>query len=284
MKTKALCATALTAIIAASLIGGASASAETVQKSLAGKGTVEYVEDTDSNDKLDPEDGDKEVVPKDEEDVTENPSTGFGSITIDRVAALNFGQQKVSTKAEKYAAKEIALSQTDLDGTNPVDVVRGPFVQWTDKRAGADHTYAVKAELTKQFTLKGAAADPAKLDKATISFTNGVLNSSQNDLSYWPAGNPGNFTLGFGTDNTGAGQQLVFDNSASTGAVGLGTYVAEFGQSADFTADKVSRPGAPTTGVGQASNSVFLDVPAQTIEVGTYEAEITWSIEYTPVA
>ena len=284
MKAKTLCATVLTAVIAASLVGGVTASADTVQKSLAGNGTVEYVEDTGSNGKLDPEDENKEVTPKDENDVTENPSTGFGSITIDRVAALNFGQQKVSTKTETYAAKEISLSQTDLDGANPVDVVRGPFVQWTDKRAGADHTYAVKAELTKQFTLKGAAADPAKLNKATLRYTNGVLNSTQKDLSLWPAGNPNNLELAFGEGNAAAGQQMVFNNTTSTGAVGLGTYTAEYGQSADFTAADIAREGAPTTGIGQASNSVFLDVPAQTIELGTYEAEITWSIEYTPVA
>ncbi|ALS03005.1 hypothetical protein ATZ33_16950 [Enterococcus silesiacus] len=277
MKTRTLCAVALTAIISSSLVGGAAAFAETTEHSKAGKGIIEIIEDTDDNGDIDPEKEGGGIIPDPD---TVDKNTVPGAITIDRVAVLNFGKQKVSTKTETYTASEIPVTEIAADGTeNPDKTVRGPYVQWTDKRAGEDHTYAIKAELTKQFTLVG---NTKTLDKSTISYKNGLLNSTQENLAYWPAGEPGNFTLGNGTDNEGAGKQLVFDNTKSTGAVGLGTYSAEFGQSADFLAENIKRPGAPTAGIGEAASSVSLKVPAQTVELGAYQADITWSIEYTP--
>ncbi|WP_086314060.1 hypothetical protein A5821_001630 [Enterococcus sp. 7F3_DIV0205] len=275
MKTRTLCTVALAAIVSASLAGSATAFAD--EHSLKGKGIIEIIEDNGDNEDIDPEKPGT-IKPEDPNTVDKNPV--FGPITIDRVAVLNFGQQKVSTKTETYTAAEIPVTEVAPDGTETAGKVRGPYVQWTDKRAGDDHTYSIKAEMTKQFT--HTTKTTKSLDKATIAYTNGLLNSTQENINYWPAGEPTNFTLGNGTTNPGAGKQLVFDNAASTGAVGLGTYSAEFGQSADFTAANILRPGASTAGVGKSASSVSLNVPAQTIELGTYEADITWSIEYTP--
>lgn len=268
MKIRTLCTTALVAVTLISTTGGMTTYA--AEHELTGKGEVEFIEDTDPNGKVDPENPDKEIDPVDPEDVDENENGG--AITIDRVAKLKFGTQKIDvTPADKiYAAKEIASTQTDPDGSNPVNVVRGPWVQWTDKRSGKDHTYQIKVAMTKQFTHTN---DTDKLKGATVNYTNGLLNSAQ-PIENWPTVDIQSKTVG-----EDAAKQVIFDNMDSTENIGIGTWTAEFGQSADFEGKTNTRGDGKK---GDADNSVFLNVPGgQSITKGTYTGEFTWTIEYT---
>ncbi|MHC5217260.1 WxL domain-containing protein [Enterococcus sp. LJL128] len=271
MKTRLLCTTALAAVMAVSLAGGTVVHA--AEDSAVGTGVLEVIENTDSNGKPDPEDPDKEVDPKDPGDVTETGNQG--PITIDRIARLNFGQWKLDvTPGEKVIPAE-SIAGTQTDPANPTaagrDVLRGPWVQWTDKRTGTNHKYTINANMTKTFTLKGSTDT---IDKAKIEYTNGLLNSAQ-DLANWPTTDVLNFTL-----SEAGGKQLVFDNNASTGSVGIGTWTAEFGQSDEYKTETNKRGDSFK---GEADNSVFLKFDGgQALSKGVYEAEITWTIEYTP--
>lgn len=241
MKLRKLSTAALLSVLAVSAVAGGASQASA--ESLTGKGEVIFEQDIEANEntKNDPEDPTKDVDPVDEEDIVID-RTG-GAITIDRVAKLKFGTQKISVSPDTktYYAEPIAVTQTDPanPSATPVSGERGPWVQWTDKRAGVNHKYSIKAEMTKQFTYKDPAGTVtnATLKGATINYRNGLLNSDQPYSTNaaennWPATSIETFTLG--VDGTSAGQKLVFDNSASTGSVGIGTWTAEFGQSSYF--------------------------------------------------
>ncbi|MBO0441105.1 WxL domain-containing protein [Candidatus Enterococcus ikei] len=265
MKFKTLCSVAVVAAITTGALAPMAANAETEAKSLLGHGEVTYEEDDSKNLPGDPEDPDGTKVDPDKD---KNPDIELnedgGPITIDAVTNLTFPNQKigVSPKPTTDYAKPVTLTLTD--GTT---VTRGNYVQWTDKRAGNDHTYQIKAAMTKQFT-NGSN----KLENATISYANGFLNSNM-PAANWSASRPEAFVL----TQDGAGK-LVYDNSTSTGAQGLGTFYAEFGTS---TADAKNTLEEASTGL--AGESVQLSVPAgQSIVKGKYVADITWSIEYTP--
>ncbi|MEI5994539.1 WxL domain-containing protein [Candidatus Enterococcus mansonii] len=265
MKIKTLCSVALVTAITLGALAPIAANAETEAKPLVGKGEVTYEEDNGKNEPGDPENPDgTKVDPGENPDITINPDGG--PITIDVVSNLIFPNQKigVSPTATKTKANPVTLTLTD--GTT---VTRGNYVQWTDKRAGNDHKYQIKAAMTKQFT-NGSN----KLENATISYANGFLNSNM-PAANWPAARPEAFVLT--QDGT---SKLVYDNNTaeSTGAQGLGTFYTEFGTSA---ADTKNGLGEASTGL--AGDSVELTVPAgQSIVKGKYIADITWSIEYTP--
>lgn len=267
MKFKTLCSLAVVAAITTGALAPVAASAETEAKSLAGKGEVTYEEDNDTNNPGDPEiPGGTDVDPDKDKNPDININPNGGPITIDVVTNLTFPNQKigVSPVATRANANPIALTLTD--GTT---VTRGNYVQWTDKRAGNDHKYQIKAAMTNQFT-NGSN----KLENATISYSNGFLNSEMPSAN-WPAARPEAFTLA----QDGA-SQVVYDNNtaASTGAQGMGTFYAEFGTSAADTTNTIGE-----TSTGLAGKSVELMVPAgQSIVKGKYVADITWSIEYTP--
>lgn len=249
-----------TLILATAFVAVAPA-AHAVPDSLTGKGTVQYIEDTSPNPIIDPEDPENEIQPGAEIEV--NPDGG--AISIDAVSNLDFGEQEIGVSATPSYYKAKALETTDKDGAA---ITRGHFVQWTDKRSGTDHTYEIKAAMTQQFT-----NGTSQLTGATITYANPLLNSAMPQAN-WPTGTPATtFTLA-----GDAAKAMVLDNSASTGAQGLGTYVLEFGTSA---AGVTNANGDAATGL--AGDSVELMVPAGlSILEGEYTADITWTIEYTP--
>lgn len=267
MKFKSLCTLAVVAAITTGALAPIAANAETEAKTLAGKGEVTYEEDNDTNNPGDPEiPGGTEVDPDPDKnpDIEINP-TG-GPITIDVVTNLTFPNQKIGVSPAPTKAKANPITLALTDGTS---VTRGNYVQWTDKRAGNDHKYQIKAAMTKQFT-NGSN----KLENATITYSNGFLNSEM-PAANWPAARPELLTL----TQDGVGE-VVYDNNKaeSTGAQGLGTFYVEYGTSA---ADTKNTLGETSTGL--AGDSVELMVPAgQNIVKGKYVADITWSIEYTP--
>lgn len=265
MKFKKLCSVAVVTAIAAGALAPVAANADV--KTLGGTGKVTYEEDTTSNKPEDPEleDG-KDIDPDDKKNPDIEINKDGGPITIDVVSNLTFANQKVgvSPEATKVMANPVTLNLTD--GST---ITRGNYVQWTDKRAGNDHKYQIKAAMTKQFT-NGSN----KLENATISYSNGLLNSVMAEAN-WPKTRP----LAFVLDQGGEGKMVLDNNTAeSTGARGLGTFTTEFGTS---TAEVKNKLDEPSTGL--ADSSVELTIPAgQNIVTGTYTADITWSIEYTP--
>ncbi|WP_430597645.1 WxL domain-containing protein [Enterococcus sp. AZ177] len=265
MKFKTLCSVAVVAAITTGALAPMAANAETEAKSLTGKGEVTYEEDNGTNNPGDPEipDG-TDVDPGKNPDITINPDGG--PITIDVVSNLIFPNQKIGVSPKPTTATANPVSLTLTDGTT---VTRGNYVQWTDKRAGNDHKYQIKAAMTKQFT-NGSNT----LNNATISYANGFLNSEMGEAN-WPKTRPADFVL----SQDGVSQVVLDNNTAeSTGARGLGTFYAEFGTS---TADAKNTLEEKSTGL--AGKSVELSVPAgQNIVKGKYVADITWSIEYTP--
>ncbi|WP_375180099.1 WxL domain-containing protein [Enterococcus rotai] len=276
MKFKSLCTLAVVAAITTGALAPMAASAES--KTLSGKGEVTYEEDDSINLPGDPEDPEG---PKVDPDKDKNPDINInedgGPITIDVVTNLTFPNQKVgvSPEATKAFAKPVTLTLNDAaEGKEATKVTRGNYVQWTDKRAGNDHKYEIKAALTQQFT-NGSN----KLNNATITYSNGFLNSDMPAANWSDKRPESNIVLAQGADGGAGESQLVYDNnSTSTGAQGLGTFYTEFGTS---TLDVKNTLGESSTGT--ADKSVELIVPAgQNIVKGTYVAAITWSIEYTP--
>lgn len=258
MKIKRLCPVALLVIISLGTLTPVVAWAD--GKSLTSKGSVNYTEDDSTNLLIDPENPNKEITPGDEVTVNE----AGGPITIDAVSNLDFGLQKIGTSAASRKYKAAAVETTQA---GDVAITRGHFIQWTDKRAGTNHKYEIKANLTQQF-ING----PDVLQGATIAYSNGMLNSPMPQEN-WPAATPQNIIL---TEDGGATQ--VFNNMTSTAAIGLGTYTAEYGQS---TKEVTNARGDISTGL--AEESVILTVPTGlSIVKGTYRAEITWSIESSP--
>ncbi|EOH97164.1 hypothetical protein UAW_01646 [Enterococcus haemoperoxidus ATCC BAA-382] len=267
MKVKTLCKAALLSVIA---IGVAVPTAtNAAEHTTTGKGKINYTQDTGDNKDIDPENPKDSVDPKNPDDVTDNDT--FGAITIDRVTTLNFPPQKIGVYTEPQVYSANAVSMTNSAG---VDVTRGNYVAWTDKRGGNDHKYQIKAKMTKQFTLAGSDTDTLK--GATIDYRYGLLNSDMVTTS-WPATTA---VLDFQLAEGAAESALVFDNNDSTGVEGLGTYTAEFGQS---DLDMKNEKGEAAK--GSIKDGVKLTVPAGiNISEGDYEAEITWSIEFSPAA
>lgn len=274
MKLRSLCSATLLSTLALGMMIPMGVNAEEVTakeeaQSLSGTGTIKYEEDNDTNKPKDPEeigDGDKDITG----DITEN--TKGGPITIDLVSNLNFGIRKVSAtpEAKIYEASPVTLTKTDSEGTQET-VERGNYIQWTDKRAGNDHSYEVKAALTKQFTTSDGKN---QLKAAEITFNNGLLNSDALTTN-WPTDPIKSITV---TENGEKDTLLTNAVDETNTSRGLGTYTVEFGTS---TADITNQKNEKSSGL--ANNSVLLKVPGgQSIVAQEYKAEVTWSIEYTP--
>lgn len=213
--------------------------------SLTGNGTINYTEDTSVTKPVDPENPDEDI---DEIDPGEgNTNTTPGSLTVDFVSHLKFGDNVVTTEEGKYYAAPTNIGTTDAPE------LRGNFVQITDKRAADKRGdgWKLTAELTEQFT-----AGALKLDGATLNYANAFVNTKDgNDLADVAA-----FTLAEGT----AVDVLSADvTDAADKDKGWGTYTIEFGRPDTATMDK----------------SVELTVP-KTVQMAaeTYTAEITWTI------
>lgn len=255
MKTNTLCSVALVTLLGAS-VALAPVAAHADAKSQAAKGTMTFTEDNDPKDIGDPEDKD-DVITDPKEPIIVNPDRG--SFSIDAVTELNFGTDKIKafSAAQEYFAAAIPTT-TSTKG----DVTRGNFVQFTDVRGTANHKYTVSAQLTKQF--EANANTGSFLSGAKIDYSNAVI-SSKDPAAQWPVTTVAGFTLSPDAAGTGAGSSVpVIENKDAS--KGIGTYMIEFGQFGDGTADTTA-------------DSVKLTVPnANILLADTYTAEITWSI------
>ncbi|WP_314060616.1 WxL domain-containing protein [uncultured Vagococcus sp.] len=248
------------ALAATGVVGGNLPSAGTV--------TVKEGEAGGGEDKKDPEDPDKEVE-TDPGEVTENPDTG--SLIIQAVSNLRFGEIKTGVTAQTPFAKPTMIKPVDDSGVAGTAVERGNYIQWADIRGGeTNFGYTLSAALTQQFVND---AD-AELTASTISFNNGMMNSSATYANW------GNLDkTAFVLSEEGGSQNVVTADKDTK--KGKGEYFVEFGQSAAW--DTANHPGTGGQ-ANTAANSVQLTVPkatASTMAVGDYEGIVTWTLAAT---
>ncbi|MGX7263144.1 WxL domain-containing protein [Enterococcus crotali] len=262
MKLRSLCTAALVAGVLVASTGGA-AQAFAAPGELDSTGTVTVDEGgTNGKDKTpDPEKPD-EKLPEHPE-IPTNPDAG--ALIIDQVSNLSFGNISTDSKEIKKYAAAIDLSKATPAGTG----TRGAIVGWTDVRGGATVGYTVTAELTQQFT--GSATNATTLANSTITYSNGMAvpdGANKNTV-------PSNVLNGFELAYQGGAKTVVTADKANK--EGKGTYVLEFGQSADYKPGTGAPAGAP----GTDAKSVELTVPATTASnmvLDTYTAKVTWKI------
>lgn len=194
-----------------------------------------------------------------------------GPLAITNTTDLEFGTIKTGNAQLKNNAAAITL--LDSEG-KPSDKKRGALVSWSDIR-GTNEGYTITAAMTKQFAL---ADGSKKLGGATISYTNSLIETKSINKDIAPAFDSSAFTLGED------GSAVTVVNAAK--GKGAGTYVMEFGQSADYDASNavigtsVTPAGTDTTG-----SSVTLTVPQATVAsmtLGDYTSTVTWTIAATP--
>ena len=189
-------------------------------------------------------------------------NTNDQDMKIRFVSSLDFDQHDVLTdnNAKTYYAKRYV--STNIDTGAPVEMPN--FVNYQDYRTDvAENFYTIKAEITKQFT----RSDNSKtLNGATITYGGARLTSTSNPgtMPTQTAVLGATLPVGFGT----GGQQVMVENKQA--GKGYGLIDIAFG-----TLD----PGVEA-GKLVADESVMLTIPGTTIIAdGTYQAEVTWTIE-----
>ncbi|WP_265459921.1 WxL domain-containing protein [Enterococcus sp. HY326] len=271
MKKRSLCATTLIAALGLSLVGATTAAASTgvVGNSVVSSGSVEVTqgEAGGGGDTKDPENPTTPITPDPGEVTT---PTETGTLIIQAVSNLYFDGITTGTDAVTTYAR----ANTSTDANGPIS--RGAYVQWTDIR-NDQRGYTLTAALTTQFTKVGGTET---LQGATISYNNGIMNSSY-DVGIWPeAGMLSSFTL----DESGDSATVVDTGTVAADALtGKGEYFVEYGQSADWVAD--DHLGANKGVTDSADTSVSLFVPRNTVGLmttGDYAAEVTWTIAVQP--
>ena len=256
----------LTALVAGVAAPTAASAAESTGKVTVEKGTAKPTDPI-----VDPE------IPGNPIDPThpEIEEGDEGDLAITNTTTLNFGT--ISTGNAQIKKDAAALALVDKDG-KATGEKRGALVAWSDLR-GTNAGYTIKAAMTKQFTL-GEGDNAKKLGGATISYSNPLLETTAINKEIAPAltSDATAFTLG----EDGNAVTIV---DAATGK-GAGTYVLEFGQSADYDATSaVLGNSAIQAGVDTSDSSVTLTVPAATaasMTLGNYTSTVTWSIEAAP--
>lgn len=265
MKVKKIAAVALLTAIA----GGATLPIAANAAESNGKVTVEKGSAKPQDPIVDPE------IPNSEPGITpDTPGVhpgDTGELAITNTTDLLFDKIATGNSIITRDAHAIAL----VDGENkPTGETRGNFVTWSDLR-GTNAGYTITAAMTKQFSL---ADDSKKLGGATLTYTNPLLETKTINKDIAPSLTEAANSFVLGEDGTAV--EVV--NAAS--GKGAGTYVLEFGQSANYDASNAVLDN-PAAQKGTDANSVKLTVPAATaasMTLGDYTATVTWTIASTP--
>lgn len=255
MKAKSLSALALVALVGAGVAAPSAALA--VENPLATEGKIIFTQDEGPSNIVDPEiPGEELVDPDTDPDIVVNPDRG--SFSIDAVTKYDFGTEQIDmfTANKVYKAKAVATSNSTGD------VSRGHFVQFTDKRAVADHTYQLTANMT------AFSNGSSNIDGAFISFANGNLTSATTEAALFPSYEQA-FSLNPGVDATTAGASVAVVTNTNA-AAGMGVFALEFG---------TGENGSTT-----AAESVKLTVPnSNLLTASEYKATVTWTLSDTPL-
>ncbi|MGE1006176.1 WxL domain-containing protein [Bacillus cereus] len=194
---------------------------------------------------VDPVDPKEPVEPIDPTTPDKKPIGGTkGPLSLDFASSLNFGEQVLSSKDEKYFAK----SQELADGSQKMN-----YVQITDNRMkGSSWTLSVKQN--------GQLKDEKgrKLDGAKITFHNAEVVSS----TQMPELSLAKDSFDITADSSGATQHVLVGKSGTEES----TYIYRFGNE-------------ETKG-----SSIQLEVPGETIKYAVaYKTTLTWSLSDVPV-
>lgn len=263
----------LTAVVAGLAVPTAANAAES-----NGKVTVEAGSTSKDDPIIDPEIPGGEDIDPNTPGVHPGGDGDLGALAITNTTDLNFGKIKTANKVVEANAAALALVD-DTPEQKPTGKTRGALVAWSDVR-GTNAGYTITAAMTKQFAL---ADDSKKLGGATISYTNAMLETKEINKEIAPALTASAFTLGEGKE--GAAGEAVTVVNAATGK-GAGTYILEFGQSADYDASNaVIGTSVTPKGEDTTASSVKLTVPqatAASMTLGDYTSTVTWSIVAAP--
>lgn len=265
MKVRSLSAAALVAVIGVGVLFPAAASASTTGAPYVGTGDV-----TIRGGGINPDPGENEL-PDPEIPGIVNPDPVIpinpdpGNLAVVRVAPLHFGNVDTGTGAVRQPAAAVSGTKTAPDGT-VTPATRGHMVQFEDAR-GTRAGYTMKAQLTKQFT--STTTPTEELTAASLSYTNGIITT------YGGGVTPTLFASAF--DLTFGGDAVTVVGAAA--GQGSGKFVIEYGQSTDYNTSN------DPAYVATDDNAVFLNIPESTtgnMLAGSYEAEITWTMEAAP--
>ncbi|EHL2520593.1 WxL domain-containing protein, partial [Listeria monocytogenes] len=122
------------------------------------KATVKFKAGTGVVNPVDPENPTKPIDPLDPSNPTDPGTGNTGSLTLDYVSSVNFGEHEVSSTEQSYSSTS-----------------RKPFIQISDRR-GTGAGWKVTATATAFQNEDGAAS----LSGATLSFKNGETASASN--------------------------------------------------------------------------------------------------------
>ncbi|WP_314208593.1 WxL domain-containing protein [Vagococcus salmoninarum] len=236
--------------------------------SIPGKATIQYTENDESDDKgtgnvTDPENPDKKVEV--DEDNGSNNNDKKGTLRVDFLSNLKFGETKITTSAGEYYATPTVATTVNSDGSEGVKVDRGNFINVTDQRAdGTPKGWKLSAEVTKAFS-NGTVA----LDGAELTYTLPYVSSTQKAV---------NFPTAVPTATLSATSGSTLMATADAGK-GWGAYSIEYGRPSLDADGKVVEDGSGVTPATMAE-AVKLNVPANTpLDItSAYVAEITWTI------
>lgn len=245
--THKLCGAALLAVIGFAVAAPSATKADT---SVTEKGIVEFEKDT-TKDTITPPDTDGPVLPY--PPVNPDPA----DMKIVAVTPLNFEKHAILTDGSSQPYNVKAFNDASFGDMEN-------FVEFKDVRSLDENTYIIEAEMTKQFK-KGNS----ELTGSTIKYNNVRVshNNSAGAIALAPenvVANPPALELN---------QKVTFlSHTDGTTGKGFGQYKLAFGNRSVAAGQ-----------VGSPQQSVVLTVPGTVAkQVGTYTAEITWSITAAP--
>lgn len=156
---------ALSVIVGGSIIGGGYAVSAAP---LTTNGTIQYVEDSNNNETVDPtpgEDGGNVVVPPAQE----------GSFAIAYAPSFDFGTQEITSQEQTYQAKYLELESTTNSGQTHK---RAHFAQVRDLRGDATKGWKLTAEQTRDFTNGSSTLTGAQITLSNNSVKKTVASSN----------------------------------------------------------------------------------------------------------
>lgn len=227
---KSILSTTLLSVLA---IGGMSLTvhAETTTDSATSTAKITFEGgDNSSNGPVNPDDPDNPLVDPDPNDPDNHGTGDKGPLSIDYVSNISFGTQEISQSKTVYVAKNAK-----------------PYIQVTDKRGTSDG-WTLTAAASKFVT-----DDSSELKGAVLSFSNGTLKTSSDNVSGKPKAS--NFTF----DNNEAQSVMT-----AKGLSGQGTWLDVF------------------EGEEGNNSNIQLTVPAGSAQAKEYSATITWTLTAGP--
>lgn len=232
-------------LISTMVLGGEIFAAEV---SLNSNAVVEFEENLDKTNPVNPLDPDKPVLPIDPDGgITEGTA---GPLSIDFISSLNFGIQKISSEDQTYFAKPQIV--TDINGNNEEQVPL--FAQITDNR-GTLGGWSLSVKQNGQFN--NGDVTHGKLVGAKIEFLNGEVASSSITMPSFV-----NSPIDVTADGEGASTVVM---AASEGE-GSGTFVYRLGNESSL------------------EESIKLSVPGSSVKMkdAAYRTTLTWTLNDVP--